>query len=245
MCLSFEDIHFAHPGKQPLFVGTSLYIPSGTSMGFVGPSGCGKTTFAHLALRFFDPNQGCVRFEGIPLPEYPSTQQLRRRMGFVEQTPRVFAGTVRDNLTFGNPKPDSALIDVIDKVRPELWDTFEEGLDTKLGEGGIWISGGERQCVAIMREILKPVEFILFDEATSALDAESQEIAQSAIDASLHEGRTIIVIAHRKETVLNCDKVCSFGKQNGVTVIEGVASSLSELAIKSPTLRRSLKVGAQ
>lgn len=246
MRLDFENIHFAHTGKPALFAGENLTIPSGTSIGFVGPSGCGKTTFAQLALRFYDPIKGCVRINGTPLPDYGSTQQLRKdKFGFVAQQPCIFAGSVRQNLTFGNSQPDARLIEMIDRVRPELWHTFTEGLDTKLGEGGVRLSGGERQCIAIMREILKPAECIIFDEATSALDAESQAVAQSAIDSSLSDGRTIIIIAHRIETVEQCDLICSFGKLGGVTRIEAVAPSLRVAAQTSPTLAHTLTLSGR
>lgn len=246
MSLEFEEVHFQHPKKPALFTGESLMIPTGTSVGFVGPSGCGKTTFAQLSLRFFDPQRGCVRFNGRPLVDCLSAHDFRRKMGFVQQTPCIFASTVRANLTFGNPQPDNVLIDMIDRVRPELWGTLGQGLDTELGEGGVRLSGGERQCIAIMREILKPVEFILFDEATSALDAESQIVAQAAIDNSLQDGRTIIVIAHRLETVHRCDFICSFGKRaDGSSVIEAVGKNIAETAERSPTLKRTLLAASQ
>jgi subfamily B ATP-binding cassette protein MsbA len=166
-------------------------------------------------------------------------------MGYVPQQPVIFSGTVRHNLTFGNPQADKVLTDAIDQVRPALWRAFPNGLDTLVGEGGVRLSGGERQCVAIIREILKNVQFILLDEATSALDEQTQAEVQDAVDALLGRGITAMVIAHRLGTVRRCNRVVSFGKApDGTTIIEACGSSVEDAAKRSPTLRATLAKAA-
>ncbi len=131
---------------------------------------------------------------------------------------------------------------MIDRVRPELWVTLNHGLDTKLGDGGIRISGGERLCIAIIRELLKPVEFILFDEATSGLDAEGQQVAQAAIDATLKQNVTTIVIAHRLIATQACDSFCVINQLancEGREQIEAKGNSHPELWERSETFRRN------
>jgi ABC-type multidrug transport system fused ATPase/permease subunit len=241
MRIDFSSIHFAFPDRDKVLRDITLEIAEGTSLGLIGPSGCGKTTLGQLVPRFSDPLCGHIFIDGRPLRECVPVQ-LRQRMGLISQTPFIMTGTVRENLTFGNRQSDSRLIDMINLVRPTFWDTLPQGLDTQVGEGGVRLSGGERQCLAIIRELLRPIDFILIDEATASLDPESQDIAQAAIDTVLARGVTTIMIAHRLSTTRNCDRLCVMRRLADCAPeepqIEAVARSHDELAMVSPTFRQ-------
>ncbi len=167
----------------------------------VGPSGAGKTTIFQLAQRFYDPDAGEVRLDGVELRQ-ADPADIRARIAVVPQETVIFAASARDNLRYGRWEAGD----------PELWEAAEaanaaeflrrlpEGLDTYLGEGGARLSGGQRQRIAIARALLRDAPLLLLDEATSALDAESERLVQGSLER-LFEGRTTIVIAHRLATV--------------------------------------------
>jgi len=207
MLIEFEGVGFQFPGRPPVLRDISFTIPSGSSLGLIGPSGCGKTTLAQMVPRFYDPSAGLIRIDGKPLTaEVPML--MRRKMGYVSQASFIMTGTVRENLIFGNKQGDNRLIDLLERLRPGFLEILPQGLDTQVGEGGVRLSGGEKQTIAIARELLKSIEFILIDEATASLDNEKQAIAQQAIDDILSLGVTTIMIAHRLNTTLNCDLMC-------------------------------------
>lgn len=204
MQIEFEAVSFKFPDKPPVLRDISLTIPSGSSLGLIGPSGCGKTTLAQMVPRFYDPTSGLIRIDGKPLTnEVP--MKLRRRMGYVSQDSFIMTGNIRENLTFGNNQKDVHLLDLLERLRPGFIQVLPQGLDTQVGEGGVRLSGGEKQTIAIARELLKPIEFIIIDEATASLDNEKQSITQQVIDAIRERGVTVIMIAHRLNTTINCD----------------------------------------
>lgn len=207
MEITYESINFHFPGKPPVLRDVSLTVPEGGSLGLIGPSGCGKTTLAQMVPRFYDPVTGQVLIDGKLLPSY-NAHRLRRRMGLIRQDPFIMTGSVRENLTFGNPKPDSHLIDILEQLRPGFLASLPCELDTHVGDNGVRLSGGEKQSINIARELLKPIEFILIDEATASLDNEKQAITQAAFDTILRQNVTTIMIAHRLSTTRNCDQMC-------------------------------------
>ena len=176
-------------------------------MAVVGPSGAGKSTLIQLALRFYDPEQGEVRLNDVPLPA-ADPAALRAAMAMVPQDSVIFAASARDNLRYG--KWDASDEEIWAAARAANAEAFlralPQGLDSHLGEGGARLSGGQRQRVAIARALLRDAPILLLDEATSALDAESEQLVKDALDR-LMQGRTTIVIAHRLATVRAADRI--------------------------------------
>jgi len=207
--LSFDAVTFRYPTRQEVSAlhDFSLSVARGETLAVVGPSGAGKTTLFQLAQRFYDPDAGAVRLDGVDLRE-ADLAALRARIAVVPQETIIFAASARDNLRYGRWEADDA----------ELWGAAEaanaaeflrklpDGLDTYLGEGGARLSGGQRQRIAIARALLRDAPLLLLDEATSALDAESERLVQSSLER-LFEGRTTIVIAHRLATVRAADRI--------------------------------------
>jgi ATP-binding cassette subfamily B protein len=205
----FEDVSFAYETRReiPALRDVSFRIAPGERVAVVGPSGAGKTTVLQLLLRFYDPEAGTIRLDGVPIDKMRLTD-LRRRLALVPQEPVIFADTVRANILFG--RPDAAPGDIEEAARAAAAHDFiaalPEGYDTWLGERGVLLSGGQKQRIAIARAILRDAPVLLLDEATSALDAESERAVQQAVDQLSH-GRTTLVIAHRLATVKRADRI--------------------------------------
>lgn len=250
MEITYEAIGYHYPGKPPVLRDVSLTVPEGSSLGLIGPSGCGKTTLAEMVPRFYDPAAGRVLIDRKSLSSY-NTHRLRRRMGLIRQVPFIMTGSVRENLTFGNPQPDARLIDILEQLRPGFLAGLPQGLDTQVGDNGVRLSGGEKQSIAIARELLKPIEFILIDEATASLDNEKQAITQAAFDAILDQNVTTIMIAHRLSTTRNCDQMCVLRElatlPKGVSQIEAHVTATDgdlwdQLFNVSPYFRRNAEL---
>ncbi len=207
--LAFERVTFRYPARpsQASVREFSLQIDPGETVAIVGPSGAGKSTLFLLAQRFYDPQTGAIKIDGVPLTS-ADPAEVRRRMALVPQEGVLFAASARDNLRYGQPDADDAAI--WDAARAANAEGFlrdlPDGLDTFLGEGGIRLSGGQRQRLAIARAILRDAPILLLDEATSALDAESERLVQDALDRLMAE-RTTLVIAHRLATVRKADRI--------------------------------------
>ena len=207
--IDFDDVAFRYPSRpdSPALDGFSLRIAPGETVAFVGPSGAGKSTTFQLLLRFYDPQGGCIRLDGVDLAR-ADPSELRRRIGLVPQETVLFGASARENIRYGRPEASDA--EVEEAARAAAADDFirelPEGYDTFLGERGTRLSGGQRQRIAIARAILRNPPVLLLDEATSALDAESERAVQRALEA-LMRGRTTIIIAHRLATVLKADRI--------------------------------------
>jgi ABC-type multidrug transport system fused ATPase/permease subunit len=173
----------------------------------VGSSGAGKTTLVDLLPRFYDPQNGTIRIDGVDIRDV-SLSSLRSQIGIVSQHTILFNDTVRANISYG--MPDAPMEKIEEAARLANAHGFisrmREGYDTEIGEQGLKLSGGERQRMAIARALLKDAPILVLDEATSALDSESEAIVQEALD-TLMRGRTTFVIAHRLSTVRNADVV--------------------------------------
>jgi ATP-binding cassette subfamily B protein len=207
--LTFDHVTFRYPTRPDTSAlhDFSLDVAPGETVAVVGPSGAGKSTLLQLAQRFYDPQFGSVRLDGVDLRE-ADPADVRARLAMVPQETVIFAASARDNLRYGRWEASDA----------ELWaaaeaanaanflKTLPEGLDTFMGEGGARLSGGQRQRLAIARAILRDSPILLLDEATSALDAESERLVQDALER-LMENRTTIVIAHRLATVRAADRI--------------------------------------
>ena len=201
--VSFDHVEFRYPTRQDVAAlhDFSLDILSGETVAIVGPSGAGKTTLFQLIQRFYDPDAGAVRIDGVDLRD-ADPSEIRARIAMVPQETVIFGATARDNLRYGRwSAHDDELWAAAEAANAaEFLRKLPEGLDTFLGESGARLSGGQRQRVAIARALLRDAPILLLDEATSALDAESERLVQEALER-LMDHRTTLVIAHRLATV--------------------------------------------
>jgi ATP-binding cassette, subfamily B, bacterial len=207
--LAFDHVDFRYPTRPdlPALHDFTLTVSPGETVAVVGPSGAGKSTLFQLAQRFYDPQGGTVRMDGIALT-HADPAQVRNRIAVVPQDTVIFAASARDNLRYGRWDADEGALwraaEAANAAR--FLEELPEGLDTYLGEGGARLSGGQRQRISIARALLRDAPLLLLDEATSALDAESERLVQDALER-LMARRTTIVIAHRLATVRNADRI--------------------------------------
>jgi ATP-binding cassette, subfamily B, bacterial len=225
--LSFENVRFHYPTRPEVAAleGFSLKVNPGETVAVVGPSGAGKSTLFQLAQRFYDPEGGTVRIDGVALTS-ADPAEVRARMAYVPQDTVLFAASARDNLRYGNwLASEDAIWEAARRANAEdFLRALPEGLDTFLGESGARLSGGQRQRIAIARAVLRNAPILLLDEATSALDAESEKLVQDALE-KLMVDRTTIVIAHRLATVRSAQRIIVMDK--GRIVEEGDHITLS------------------
>ncbi len=207
--LSFQNVTFRYPTRPdaPALLNFTLTVEPGETVALVGPSGAGKSTVFQLAERFYDPQAGTVRLDGVPMTQ-ADPAEIRRRMALVPQEGILFAANARDNLRYGAWEASEEEIWAAARAAnaEDFLRDLPDGLDTFLGEGGARLSGGQRQRVAIARAILRDSPILLLDEATSALDAQSERLVQEALERLMHN-RTTLVIAHRLATVRAADRI--------------------------------------
>ncbi|WP_426613474.1 ABC transporter ATP-binding protein/permease [Bradyrhizobium sp. McL0616] len=207
--VGFDHVSFSYPARPDVNVldAVSFTVRPGEKVAIVGPSGAGKSTIFHLLLRFYDPRNGAISLDGVPVKS-ADPRDFRARIALVPQESNVFAASARDNIRFGRPDATDAEVERAAELAhaTEFIRRLPEGFDTPLGERGVTLSGGQRQRIAIARAILRDAPLLLLDEATSALDAESETLVQTALE-ELMSHRTTLVIAHRLATVLSCDRI--------------------------------------
>jgi ATP-binding cassette subfamily B protein len=205
--MAFENVSFAHEGRSRSVENLSFEVKGGTFVGIAGPSGSGKSTTLRLLLRFFDPDKGRVLIDGQDVA-HVTQESLRNAMGLVPQDVVLFNDTLRQNLLYGRPDAtEDELWNAIDRARlRQFVEDLEEGLETRVGERGLKLSGGEKQRVGVARAILKDPPILILDEATSALDSETESDVQEALNEVM-KGRTVISVAHRLSTIARADKI--------------------------------------
>lgn len=226
--LSFRNVTFRYPARPETAAlrDFTLEIEPGETVAIVGPSGAGKSTIFQLVERFYDPQGGTIRLDGVPLTS-ADPAEIRARIALVPQVGVLFSANARDNLRYG--KWDATDEEIWQAARAANAESFlralPQGLDTHLGEGGTQLSGGQQQRVAIARALLRDAPVLLLDEATSALDAESEQLVQQALDG-LMKDRTTLVIAHRLATVRAADRIVVL--DDGRIVEQGTHDALTK-----------------
>ena len=226
--ITFEAVTFAYPGGDPVLRDVSFEVPRGSRVALVGPSGAGKSTALALIERFYDVTGGRILLGGTDIRDLPR-DELRRRLGYVEQEAPVLAGTLRDNLLLTAPGAgDARLLAALAEVNLSgLVTRTPKGLDAEVGEGGVLLSGGERQRLAIARTLLANTPILLLDEPTSNLDARNEAALRTAIGAAARD-RTLLIVAHRLSTVIDSDLIVVL--EAGRVVAGGTHGELFELS---------------
>lgn len=208
----FENVRFGYDKSNPVLKGLSFTAKPGDMIGLVGRSGAGKSTTINLICRFYEPDAGCLKIDGVDYRDI-SLQCLRRQLGIVLQEPFLFNGTIAENIAYG--KPDASFDEIVEAARAANAHEFilskPDGYDTLAGERGAKLSGGERQRISIARAILHNPRILILDEATSSVDVETERQVQEAI-GRLVQGRTTFAIAHRLSTLRNATRLIVLDK---------------------------------
>ena len=220
--LAFEGVSFTHAtAAQPALADVSFDVQRGHTIAFVGPSGAGKTTLVKLLVGLYRPSHGRILYNGVP-SERVDLDRFRERIGFVTQDAQLFSGTIRENLLFVRPEAtDEQCLAVLRRAAAHsLLTRADQGLDTVIGEGGMKISGGEKQRLSIARALLRNPHLLVFDEATSSLDSlTEEEISRTMRDVAEGADVITVLIAHRLSTVLHADRI--FVLERGRVIEEG------------------------
>ncbi len=224
--IEFRNVSFRYPDGTEALRGVSFVIEPDASLALVGPSGAGKSTIADLLLRFYDPTEGSILFDGVDIREL-DTSWYRSQMAVVPQHTLLFAGTVAENIRLGAPDADDA--EVLNASRlanaAEFVQAMPNGFQTELGERGTRLSGGEMQRIAIARALVRQPAVLILDEATSSLDSKSEKLVQSAVEQSM-KGRTTLFIAHRLTTAARADQILVL--RTGEVIEQGSHAELME-----------------
>lgn len=237
--VQFKNVQFSYPQRKDIEVlkNIDFEAQSNQTIALVGASGAGKSTIASLLLHYYEVSGGSIMFDGNDIKEI-EIDHLRKNMAIVPQEVILFAGTIRENIAFGNlDAPEEEIIAAAEKANAyEFIQRFPDGLETQVGDRGIQLSGGQKQRIAIARAILNDPTILILDEATSALDSESEKLVQDALD-KLMEGRTSFVIAHRLSTVKQADMILVLengeikesGRHDDLIAENGIYSNLVNL----------------
>ncbi len=208
--LAFKDVSFGYASAtNQALTDISYSVAQGETIAFVGPSGSGKTSLVKLLVGLYEPTSGDILYNGISYNDIDK-EELRKQIGFVTQDTQLFSGTIRENLLFVQPNAtDEQCLDALNKAQCQnLLERGGKGLDTVIGEGGVKVSGGEKQRLSIARALLRDPNILVFDEATSALDSlTEEEISKTIKDVSAMNERITILIAHRLSTIMHADRI--------------------------------------
>lgn len=224
--VDFEDVSFGYTDEKVVLKDINVHVPAGQVVALVGPSGSGKTTFINLICRFYDVNKGKVKLDGVDVRDILRADRTRS-IGLVSQFAALFRDSIRENIRVGRPgATDEEVLQAARQARvDEFAESFPEGYDRMLGEGGSGLSGGQRQRVSIARAFLKNAPVLILDEATSALDMKSEAAIQAELE-ELAKGHTTFVIAHRFSTIRMAQRILVF--EEGRIIADGNHASLYE-----------------
>jgi ABC-type multidrug transport system fused ATPase/permease subunit len=224
--IDFHEVHFAYPTRveHKVLKGVSFQMNAGEVTALVGASGAGKSTIAQLLMRLYEPTQGQILLDGIPIQKIP-LKILRKQIAIVPQDVLLFGGTIYENILYGNLSASREQVIQAAQLANahDFIVNFPEGYETIVGERGVKLSGGQRQRIAIARALLKNPKILILDEATSSLDSESEHLVQEALNV-LMEGRTTLVIAHRLSTVKKAHQILVL--QDGIIIEKGTHDEL-------------------
>jgi ATP-binding cassette subfamily B protein len=224
--LQFENVQFHYPSRPQISAldGINLDIKAGETIALVGPSGAGKSTIIQMVQRFYDPQSGAVKIDGMDLRDVMRAE-FRKHIALVPQDPVIFADTARENIRFGRPTATDAEVEEAAKAAAahDFLMALPDGFESYVGERGVMLSGGQKQRIAIARAILRDAPILLLDEATSALDAESEYAVQRAVE-ELARTRTTLIVAHRLATVKKADRIIVL--EDGKIVAQGTHDAL-------------------
>lgn len=222
--VELDDVHFSYDGKEDVIKGVSLKINPGETVAFVGPSGGGKSTLASLISRLFDVGSGSIKIGGADVRDIPK-EELMNNVSFVFQDSKLIKASIFENVRMGRPNATKAEVAEALKTAQcmDIIEKFPGGADTVIGTGGVYLSGGEQQRIAIARAVLKNAPVIILDEATAFADPDNEVKVQKAF-AELAKGRTVIMIAHRLSTVADAD--CIYVIENGKIAESGKLDAL-------------------
>lgn len=205
--ITFRNVSFCYKEGEYILKNFNLHIPKGTTVALVGKTGAGKTTIVNLACRFYEPTEGEILIDGTDYRNR-SLSWLHSHLGYVLQSPFLFQGTIADNIRYG--KRDASMEEVVAAAKliraHDFIEKLEKGYDTEVGEGGNFLSGGQKQLVSFARAVLRAPDIFVLDEATSSVDTETEQVLQEALERLL-KNRTSFVVAHRLSTIKNADLI--------------------------------------